>query len=176
MIKSIIGEQEDVMNRDNFKKVLEEQLDTIDQEQDRIIRISQINDQIAQLENQISELRKQAQDEMEGFVGDLAVSVRKVLPGINVSLNGGRCNVSHMSHNLSLRPDVTSRTWNVEPNKAGRRFTKHHGSSLGLSNDVNPLANGISTFFKKRYKKLNNEGAPPISRVSDKAGRTMGYK
>ncbi len=165
------------MERDKFKKVLDEQLDSIDQEQGRIIRISQINEQIVQLENQIHELRKQAQDEMEGFVGDLAVSVRKSLPGIGVSLNGGRCNVNHMSHNLSLRPDVGSVTWNVEPNKAGKRFSKHHGNSLNLSNDVGPLANGISSFFKKRYKRLNTEAAPPpVSRVSNKAGRTMGYK
>ena len=164
------------MDRDKFKKVLDEQLDSIDQEQGRIIRISQVNEQIIQLENQIRELRKQAQDEMEGFVGDLAVSVRKALPGIGVSLNGGRCNVSHMSHNLSLQPDVKSGTWNVEPNKAGRRFSKHHGNSLNLNNDVGPLADGINSFFRKRYKRLNTEGAPPVSRISDKAGRTAGYK
>ena len=43
--------------------------------------------------------------------------------------------------------------------------------------DVGPLADNVGSFFRKRYKRLNNEGVGPAARrVSDKAGHTMGFK
>jgi hypothetical protein len=145
------------MAKSKFEKILEEQLQSIEQEEDSVVRINQIRDQIAQLEAQIGELKQQMAQEMEGMNGALAVSIRKLVPGLSVNLDGGKCRVSHMSNSLSMRPDFTSGRWEIEPNKTGRRFRKHHGP-VDLAHDVGPLANNVGAFFKKRYKRLNNEG------------------
>lgn len=142
-----------------FKKTLEEALGAIDTEQDRIARIQQIQAQIAELDQQGMELKQQMQHEMEALVGDLAVGVRNRMPGVAVNLNGGRCSVNHLSNNLSLAPDITSGTWNIDGNKSGRRFRKHHANVLDLKSDVGPLADSIGHFFKRRYKRLNTENA-----------------
>jgi len=146
------------MAKSKFEKILEEQLQSIGQEEDSVIRIQQIRDQIAQLENQIGELKQQMAQEMESMTGALAVSIRKMVPGLAVSLDGGRCRVSHMSNSLSMRPDFGSGRWDIEPNRTGRRFRKHHGHVIDLKHDVGPLADNVGSFFKKRYKRLNNEG------------------
>ena len=81
-----------------FLKTLEEQLDRMESEQDRIARIGQIDAQIEELKSQISRLEEERMHEAEQLMGDLAVSVRKAIPGINVGLNKGRCNISHLSN------------------------------------------------------------------------------
>jgi len=166
------------MARPDFEKILEEQLQSIGTEEDRIARINQIRDQIIQLEGQISELKKQMAIETEGLTGDLAVSIRKMMPALSVSLDGGRCNVRHLSNSLALRPDFQNGLWDVEQNISGRRFRKHHGHALSLKHDVNPLADSVGSFFRKRYKRLNTEAniGPAARPISDKAGHTMGYK
>ncbi len=148
------------MENKNFQKILDEALESIETEEDRIIRVRQLQEQITQMEQQVAGLRQQMQHEMEGLLGELAVSVRNRVPGLSVGLDGGRCNIKHMSNSLSLRPDLGSGTWDVDTNRSGRRFRKHHGHALGLKNDVNPLADGVSAFFKKRYRRLNNEQRP----------------
>ena len=145
------------MAKTKFEKILEEQLQSIGQEEDNVIRINQIRDQIAQLEGQIDELKQQMAQEMENMTGALAVSIRKLVPGLSVNLDGGRCRVSHMSNSLSLRPDFGSGRWDIEQNKSGRRFRKHHGP-IDLRHDVGPLADNVGSFFRKRYKRLSNEG------------------
>ena len=146
--------------RKQFQKTLDEALESIETEEDRIIRIRQLQEQMSQLEQQITGLKQQMQQEMEGLLGELAVSIRNRVPGISVGLDGGRCHVKHMANNLSFKPNLEGGTWDVEPNKSGRRFNKHHGHALGLKHDVGPLADAASGFFKKRYRRLNNEQMP----------------
>ena len=165
------------MERSKFEKVLDEQLESVGTESDRIARVNQIREQIGQLEIQITELKTQLSQESEGLNGDLAVAIRKMMPGLSVSLDGGRCNIRHMSNNLTFKPDYEKAMWQVEPNISGRRFNKHHGHSMNLKHDVGPLADNVGSFFRKRYKRLNSEGVGPAARrVSDKAGHTMGFK
>jgi hypothetical protein len=149
-----------MMKRKDFQKTLDEALESIETEEDRIIRIRQIQEQISQLEEQVTGLRQQMQHEMEGLLGELAVSIRNRVPGLSVSLNGGRCHVKHLANSLSFRPDMDGGTWDVETNRSGRRFRKAHGHALGLKHDVGPLADAASSFFKKRYRRLNNESRP----------------
>jgi hypothetical protein len=165
------------MRRPEFEKVLDEQLQSIETEADRIARIQQIRDQISGLEGQIIELKRQLAHESESLTGDLAIAIRKAMPGLSVSLDGGSCHVRHLANNLDLRPDFQNGLWNVEQNISGRRFRKHHGHVLGLKHDIAPLADGISSFFKQRYKKLNMEDVGPAARViPNKKGSIMGYK
>jgi len=165
------------MSKSHFEEILEEQLQSIGTEADRIARINQIREQISQLETQIGELNRQLAQESEALNGDLAVAVRKMLPGLAVSLNDGQCNIKHRSNSLAFRPDFSASMWNVEPNVSGRRFRKHHGHVMNLKHDVGPLADNIVSYFRKRYKRLANENVGPASRrVSDKAGHTMGFK
>jgi hypothetical protein len=100
------------------------------------------------------------QQEMEGLLGDLAVNIRNRVPGLSVGLDGGRCHVKHLANSLSFKPNMDGGTWDIESNKSGRRFRKTHGHALGLKHDVGPLADAASTFFKKRYRRLNNESRP----------------
>ena len=173
----------------NFAQMLEEQLQSVDTEADRIARIRQIQDQISQLESQMMELKHQLAQETEGLTGELAVSVRKLMPSLSVSLDSGRCCVRHMSNSLAFKPDFTNSLWDVEPNISGRRFRKYHGHSLGLKHDVRPLADSIGGFFKKRYKRLNMECigspvaptpnvpiSPPVRVIPNKAGGIGGWK
>ena len=163
------------MQKSAFEKILQEQLQSINTEGDRIARITQIRAQITQLEEQIAELKQQLLHESEALTGDLAIAIRKALPGLSVALNGGRCSVSHLSNNLVFNPNFSSGVWEVEPNNSGRRFVRHHGHALRLHHDVNDLASNIINFFRKRYKRLNNEGMA-VRPIGDKAGHVIGYK
>lgn len=166
------------MDRSQFEQILDEQLQSIGTEADRIARINQIREQISQLEGQIGELKRQLAQESEGLTGELAVAIRKTMPGLSVSLDGGQCSIRHLSNSLSFRPNFDNTMWDVEPNISGRRFRKHHGHSLNLRHDVSPLADNVSQFFRRRYKRLNSEGVGPAARpIADKAGyNTQGYK
>lgn len=162
-------------NRD-FIKTLEEQLDRLDSEQDRIIRIQQIDAQIDELKSQISKLEEERLHEAEQMMGDLAVSVRKAIPGINVGLNNGRCHVSHLSNMLSLRPDFATGVWDVEPNMTGRRFRRRHGHALGLKHDVCPLSNSVADFFRSKYKRLRPRSGVRNEAITPNMGRAVQNK
>jgi HAMP domain-containing protein len=165
------------MSNQNFEQMLDNQLETIDIDGGKVARINQIKTQISQLEHQISELKHDMQSEMEGMVGNLAVAIRKAVPGLAVNLSNGSCNINHLSNLLSLRPNIDAKMWDVDPNIAGRRFKKYHGHVMGLTDDVGPISDGVSQFFRTRYKRLSTEGVmPAVAPMSDKAGHTSGYK
>lgn len=160
-----------------FVDVLEEQLNGIEAEQDRIARIQQIDSQIAELKKQISQLETQKIHEAEKLMGDLAVSVRQVIPGISVGLRNGKCNISYLSNNLSLRPDFMSKRWEIEPNRSGRRFKRNYGHALGLKHDIYPLSDSIADFFRNRYKSLRiREDVSPSVAPKPNMGRAIQHK
>lgn len=161
------------MPGDKFRLLVEEGLASIDTKESRINRINQIKSQIANLENQMTELNTQLRNETHALLGDLAVSVKKSIPGVSISLDGDSCSISHMSNKLSVKPDFVNNVWNIDPNISGRRFKRAHGHSLLLGQDTSVLANEVANYFKGHYKKLS-EGRP-IKRVqvSQTAGGTQ---
>jgi len=140
-----------------FIQKLDKELDGVTIEQDKIARIDQIEAQIGSLKNQIAQLEIERNHETERLLGDLAVAVRKEMPDLSINLRGGNCCISHLSNNLSIRPNFLNKVWDIEPNQCGRRFCRRHGHALHLSKDISPLSLEIKKFFADRYKRLKNK-------------------
>lgn len=117
--------------------------------------IQEIKKEIGDAECHLSDLKMKLRHAVEEYNAALAMSLRKRLPGLGVSLDGGRCHASYRSTNLSCRPDLDSGMWQFEPNDHGRRFSRRHSHLLPLSNQIEPLVDAIVDYFGGRYRSIN---------------------
>ena len=140
----------------DFEKTLNEQLDSLPVSGEAQSKLDLVNEITKELENakeRVQELEMNLRHAMEEYNVELARALRKRLPQVGVSLDNGRCTASYRSTNLSCRPDLNSKSWVFEPNQHGRRFSRNHGTVLGLSGTIDPLADAIAQYFG-RYKSL----------------------
>lgn len=140
----------------DFDKVLSEQLDELPvsgEAQSKISLVQEISRELEDAEDRVSELKRELRNAIEDYNVELAKALRKRLPQLGVNLSDGRCSASYRSTNLSCRPDLEKRTWVFDPNQHGRRFSRKYGTTLGLADSIDPLADAIIQYFG-RYKSL----------------------
>jgi hypothetical protein len=141
----------------DFEKVLNEQLDTLPlgspEAQGKLDLIRDLQKELQNAMERVAELQMEIQHTTEELNIELAKSLRRRLPKVGVSLNGGNCSAAYKSTNLSCRPDLENGIWAFEPNKHGRSFTRRYGPALNLHNKVGPLADAMAQYFS-RYKSL----------------------
>lgn len=140
-----------------FDKILQESLNQLDVSAppSRVMALREVQDDIKLVEKRLHELRLKLQHCQEELNTALALELRKRIPGLNVSLNGGNCTINYRSRYLVCRPDVMAGAWKFEPNDEGRRFSRGNGHLLGLTDDLSPLSSAIAEFFTQRYKTLS---------------------
>lgn len=140
----------------DFDKTLNEQLEdlpTSAEAQNRLNLAQEISRELEDAKERVSELERELRNAVEEYNVELAKALRKKLPQLNINLNDGRCTASYCSTNLSCRPDLEKKAWVFDPNQHGRRFSRKFGAAMGLSDQIDPLADAIVQYFS-RYKTL----------------------
>lgn len=128
--------------------------------------VSSSLDSILDITKQLDEVRQKVMDlqnklhmATDRLNGDLAMGVRKQLPGLNVGLDKNGCKVGYKSKNLSFSPDLKTGVWGVKSpdHRFCGRFTRNNGPSLALASSISPLADAIVRYFSGHYKSLGED-------------------
>jgi hypothetical protein len=128
--------------------------------------VSNSLDSILDITKQLDEVRQKVVDlqnklymATDRLNGDLAMGVRKRLPGLNVGLDKNGCKVGYKSKNLSFSPDLKIGVWGVKSpdHRFCRRFARNNGPSLALTSSIAPLVDAISDYFSGHYKSLGED-------------------
>ena len=148
------------MSRDDFDQVLNEELSALPSISSNDVRgkydlIQEILKEINDADCHLSELRMNLRHAIEEYNAALAMSLRKRVPGLSVSLDGGRCNARYHSTALSCWPDLESGMWQFDGDRHGKSFSRRNAHLLPLSNQIDPLVDAIINYFDGRYRTIN---------------------
>ena len=121
--------------------------------------ILDITKQLDEVRQKVVDLQNKLYMATDRLNGDLAMGVRKQLPGLNVGLDKNGCKVGYKSKNLSFSPDLKTGAWNVKSpdHRFCGRFTRHNGPSLALASNITPLVDAIANYFSGHYKSLGED-------------------
>lgn len=156
-------------------------LDTILEESPSQYKVADIASQIVhQLEatqRRILELQNQLLIARNRMCGELALSIRRKMPGLNIGVNRDGCKVGYRTKHMIFNPDPGSGIWKVKSgdNRFARKFLRLFGTSTVISQDTDGLANNIVLFFRDHYKTLgeNIEDGTGVVFVEDKRGSIL---
>jgi hypothetical protein len=140
----------------DFDKILNEQLDGLPVTGEAHSKMALAQELARELESareRVAELERDLRNAVEDYNVELAKALRRRLPQLGINLSDGRCSASYRSTNLSCRPDLDNKSWVFDPNPHGRRFSRKYGTTLGLADSLDPLADAIVQYFS-RYKTL----------------------
>jgi len=121
--------------------------------------ILDITKQLDEVRQKVVDLQNKLHMATDRLNGDLAMGVRKQLPGLNVGLDRNGCKVGYKSKNLLFNPDLKTGAWNVKSpdNRFCGRFTRRNGPSLALASNITPLVDAIANYFSGHYKSLGED-------------------
>lgn len=88
---------------------------------------------------------------------DLALSIRRRMPALNVGLDKtGSCKVGYKSKSLLFSPDIEKGVWQVQSsdNRFLSHFLKSKRSYLVIGAEILPLIDAVVAYFTEYYKSL----------------------
>jgi hypothetical protein len=93
------------------------------------------------------------------LAADLALSLRRAKPGLNVAVDKHGCKVGYKTKHLQFIPEIDQEMWRVvSPNsRFVREFMNRHRRATFLTADMAPLVNAILTHFTEYYRTLGEE-------------------
>lgn len=133
----------------------------------------QIVRQLEDTQRRILELQNQLLIAKNRMCGELALSIRRRMPGLNIGVSRDGCKVGYRTKHMILNPDPGSGIWKIKSgdNRFARKFLRLFGTSTVISQDINPLADNIISFFRDHYKTLGEDiDGTGIVFVEDKRG------
>jgi hypothetical protein len=113
----------------------------------------QLQDTISMHKRSLQDAEMQLQTLMEQLNTKLGWEIRKKHPKLMIAHKGGTCNAGYCSNNLSFKPDLRAKEWNVD-GPLSNMFRKQYSQVLPLNNDLGQIADAVVKFFKSRYKTL----------------------
>lgn len=114
--------------------------------------------QLEDAQQRIQDLQHQLDAANKRICGELALMLRRALPGLNVGVGKEGCKVGYRSKHLILQPDPKRGIWNVKSGdpRFARRFMNRRGSKTVLGS-MEPLASAIVQHFREYYKTLGED-------------------
>lgn len=109
---------------------------------------------VSQMKQDIEKHELQLSHILEELNSSLGREIRKIQPKMNIRLSGGNCGVGYQSRDLVCRPDIGKGIWTVT-GRLGNGFKRHHPETLRLAQDVKPLAQAVTDYFKRYYRTLS---------------------
>jgi hypothetical protein len=112
---------------------------------------------------------------------DLALSVRRNHPGLNVAVDQNGCKVGYRSKNLCFDPDVEKGVWVVSSSDDGflGRFKRQYDRNTVLSPEIGELVSAITDYFAGHFKSLGEDivgvGVVLIEGKRSTLGELTGY-
>ncbi len=104
----------------------------------------------------ISDIEYQLNNIKRRMSADLALSIRRTKPGLNIALDKHGCKVGYKTKYLQFIPDVEQGMWKVL--SANRRFEReflnlYRRSTLMIA-DLSPIVSAIIDYFTNHYRTL----------------------
>lgn len=117
--------------------------------------VSQLRDarqQVLDIEHRLSSIKNR-------MSSDLALSIRKLQPGLNVAVDKNGCKVGYKTKILTFNPDVESGMWRaISPNRRFlREFLNSHRRATLMVSDTSILASSIVSYFSTYYRTLHED-------------------
>lgn len=139
---------------DQLNLILEES-----QEQNPLVAAMEIVQKLDAAKQQILDLQHQLSSVKQRMNGDLALGVRRQLPGLNVGVDPNGCKVGYRSKNLVFDPDVEKGIWMVsgDDDRFANRFHRTFGLQTRLVPDIGDMIEAIIHHFRDHYKSLGEE-------------------
>lgn len=124
--------------------------------------VSIASDLVKQLEmtqQRIFELQNQLTIAQNKMCGELALNIRRRMPGLNVGVGRDGCKIGYRSKHLILQPDVKRGIWNVKSGDGSfaRRFLSRHSSKTIITPNFDNLINALVKHFTEHYKSLGED-------------------
>lgn len=117
-----------------------------------------IQSEVKECEYQLELSKRRLSMAIDRINGDLAMSIRKVQPGLHIVLDKNGCKVGYKSKSLIFSPDLTTKYWNVngQDPRFLRKFQKRYGE-IALRRNISKITKCIVTFFNEYYKSLHED-------------------
>lgn len=90
------------------------------------------------------------------LAGDLALAIRRAMPGLNLGVDKDSCRVGYKTKSLALTPDFTQEMWKVTSHndRFMREFVTRHRRELFLTSDPSQLVTAITAHFTAYFRTL----------------------
>lgn len=107
----------------------------------------------------VRELEQQLDIVHRRLSAELALTVRRLIPSLNVGLNKNGCKIGYKTKHLLFVPDVSRGVWNVKSSdpQFASTFFRHNSTRTVLSSELSQLAEAIALFFRNHYKSLGED-------------------
>jgi hypothetical protein len=159
---------------DKFDYLLNEALDEIGSDPDKVSSALNTLDEIEVAENYVKELKERLETQREDLCAGVAAELKKLLPKMEVRLSGGGCTFSYRARSLSIKPDFKNKVWLLEAGPTSR--DKSLANKLSDMSDTplidwRLLITQIAEVFVGRYKTLQggNVELPEKPEITDDA-------
>lgn len=142
--------------RNRLDSVIREQVEAepVSQVQESLLDLAaQLRDQISDLKIKITDSEKQLSHIIEQLNANLGIAIRKRQPKLSIGHHNGKCSCGYKSRDLICTPDFEKKIWVVD-GRLGRGFKRTCPKALGLSTDVDPLADAIVDYFRRYFRSL----------------------
>jgi hypothetical protein len=107
---------------------------------------------VRELENQLNLVHSR-------ISGELAITVRKLLPSLNVGVTKDSCKVGYKSKHLQFVPDLMRGVWVVKSSdhRFANAFLRHYAPQTVVSSGLAPLSQAIIAYFVNHYRSLGED-------------------
>lgn len=108
----------------------------------------------------VSDLHHQLLSLKNRMNADLALSLKRHMPALNVSIGrNGECKIGYKSKHLVFTPNIEQGVWIVDSSddRFKNRFSKAKRQTLIISPNLDRLISSITDFFTEHYKSLGED-------------------
>lgn len=90
---------------------------------------------------------------------ELAIHVRKTIPGLHVAVGRYGCKIGYRTKQLVLKPDPKRGQWKVSSSDKyfANKFKRRYASKTFLHEDIQPLVSAVVEHFTNYYKSLGED-------------------
>ncbi len=144
---------------DNYLDVILEEETTTEQRWELLDTATQLHQTLQQTQQQISDISYKLVAIKNKMNADLAVSIRRAQPALNVSVDKNFCKVGYKTKLFNFTPDIDGGVWKVSsPNRRFlHEFLKAHRRDLFLTSDLSILITAIISYFSAYYRTLGED-------------------
>lgn len=129
------------------------------EQQDAVQQAAAIANSLEAARQRVYDLQWQLQATQNRICADLAIRIRKQLPGLNVAVNRNGCKVGYKSKHLLLYPNASQGVWDIKSsdNRFTRKFFSRHSRKTIITPGHDELIGAIIKHFSEHYKSLGED-------------------
>lgn len=107
----------------------------------------------------VTNLQHELATVVQSINGDLALGVRRQLPGLNVGIDPEGCKIGYRSQTLVFNPAIENGVWEVSGSNSRflNKFKRDYSVDLRLDLDIGNIVHAIVNYFTTHFRSLNED-------------------